>query len=131
MPFLSGSLGADDGQGALLLQQEFVEVRNPLWGSQVTQVPGDTRPKESGTSQGHGMISQSSSLMGSNTPRLRVQAGGGHRGNSTRPQGAAPKKPPHPPAPSVSPESQEMRLGDGSSLWHEEKTQSSENKRLK
>ena len=75
MPFLSGSLGADDGQGALLLQQEFVEVRNPLWGSQVTQVPGDTRPKESGTSQGHGMISQSSSLMGSNTPRLRVQAG--------------------------------------------------------
>lgn len=130
MPFLSGSLGADDGQGALLLQHEFVEVRNPLWSSQVTQVPGDTKPKESGTSQGSGMISQSSSLMGSNTPRLRVQAGGqgmdggGHRGNSTRPQGAAPKKPPCPPAPSVSPESHEMRLGDGSSLWHEGKTQS-------
>ena len=129
MPFLSGSLEAGDGQGALLLQHEFVEVRNPLWSSQVTQVPGDTKPKESGTSQGSGMISQSSSLMGSNTPRLRVQAGGqgmdggGHRGNSTRPQGAAPKKPPCP--------SHEMRLGDGSSLWHEGKTQSSENERLK
>lgn len=55
--------------------------------------------------------------MGSNTPRLRVQAGAqgvdgqGHRDHSTLPQGAAPQKPPRPPAPSVSPESHEMTRG--------------------
>lgn len=63
------------------------------------------------------MISQSSPLMGSNTPRLRVQAGmqgmdgRGPRDYSTLPQGATPQKPPRPPAPSVSPESHEMTRG--------------------
>lgn len=68
--------------------------QEPPGSTQVTQVPRDVRPKESGTSQGRGMISQSSSsLMGSNTPRLRVQAGAqgvdgrGRRDYSTLPQG--------------------------------------------
>lgn len=45
MPFLSASLGADGGQGALLLQYGSVKVGNPLEEHSSLRFPGTRDPR--------------------------------------------------------------------------------------